>query len=178
VTSGLVILETYNGIWDIGIWPVIQHLFGVYGVLVLTLIALILNFAVLRWYQKHTKTDWLGITVVDDIVMKADKLQHTYRVSTGVHKLFIAIPAGFFWLAKKTIVGKWVPLLVLSLFTDGFVATAYYVNWKNKSMHCQLGKSEYTVLAMTTVISCLAWSLFTEWITLPAFQSLWHTITS
>lgn len=175
VTSGLFILEFYNSVWDIGIWPVIQGLFGVYGIIGLTLIALVLNFAVLRWYQKYCKTDWLGITIVEDIIHKAKHIQCLYNSSKGFRKILIAIPTMLLWVAQKCIIGKWVPILVLSLFTDGFVATAYFINWKNKTMNCRLGRDEYFVLGLTTIVSCVAWSIFTEWITLPAFKTLWQT---
>lgn len=175
VTGGLMLLSVYNNLWDIGIWPIIQGLYGLVGIMVLVLLALCSNFLVLRWYKKTCKTDWLGISVVDDIVQKAIHMQHKYSLSHGIHKFLISVPTAGLWVAQKLIVGKWVPILVLALFTDGFVATAYYMKWKYKDSNYIFGKSEYIILTLTSIVSCVAWSIFTEMITLPAFKSLWET---
>ena len=69
VAGGLALFETYNSLYDYGLWPIIQGWFGSSGALGLSVGALILNFIMLKWYQK-CKVDWLGITVTDDIVKK------------------------------------------------------------------------------------------------------------
>jgi hypothetical protein len=175
VTGGLMLLSIYNNLWDIGIWPVVQAIFHLWGIIALTILALISNFLVLRMYQKYCKTDWLGITVVDDIVHKADHINSKRINSKGVCKILLAILFVPLWLAKKLIVNKWIGIFILSLLTDGFLATAYYINRKGTSSH--FGKSEYIVLSITTVISCAAWSIFTELITLPAFKHLWQFVS-
>lgn len=177
VTSGLIILEIYNNVWDIGIWPIIQGIFGVYGVIGLTLSALILNFVVLRWYQTHCKTDWLGITVVDKIVLKAQQMQENKSTDIGFKKFWNTICLNVLLVLKKIIVGKWIPILVLIIFTDGFVVTAYYLNQKYGSVHHKLAKNDYIFLIVSTVVGCILWAFFTEWITLPAFRNIWQFVS-
>ena len=171
-----MLLAVYNNLWDIGIWPIIQAIFRFWGIVVLTLLALVSNFLVLRFYQKYCKTDWLGITVVNDIVQKSDHVQEKYFNTRGIiQKIFWGICLMPLQIAKKIIVNKWIAITMLSLLTDGFVATAYYINQKNGKINVTcFGKSEYFVLAVTTILSCVAWSIFTEFITLPSFQNLWH----
>lgn len=180
VTGGLMLLAVYNNLWDIGIWPVVQAIFRFWGIVVLTGLALISNFLVLRFYQKYCKTDWLGITVVDDIVCKANYVKKQYYTALGIRKIFLGMYLVPLFFAKKIIIGKWIPIVVLALLTDGFVATAYYINQKKEKdkpikPHC-FGRNEYIVLALTTIVSCVAWSVFTELITLPAFRNLWQTL--
>ena len=175
VTSGLVILEVYNSVFDIGVWPVIQGLFGVHGVVGLTLVAMIMNFGVLYWYQKTCKTDWLGISVVHDIVAKSQQVRAIKKEHKGFKKLYFWFYEQALHVAEKTIKGKWIPVLFLTLFVDSFMATAYYINLKHQTVNVKLTKEDYVVFFLSTIIGCVGWSLFTEWITLPAFQSLWQT---
>ncbi len=177
VAGGLVILETYNNIWDLGIWPIIQNAYGIYGVMLLTLMALICNLLVLRWYQKKSNVDWLGITIVDDILLKSKLIKEKYVQKSGVKKIILKIQVYFFNFMEKIIQRKWLPFLLLSLFIDSFIATAFYLHCKNKSVNVPMKKIDYFVFVLSTLISCFAWSIFTELIVLPSVKSLWGSIS-
>ena len=175
VAAGQAIFGIYNILFDLVLWPIIQEKFGFYGVVGLTLLATLLNFFVLLWYQKTCKKDWLGIDLVHDIVAKAEQVrtvEHTYH---GFKKIWFPIYKAILLLSARLIKGTWIPILYLSLFHDSFLATAYYVNWKHRSMNIKLAKDDYIVFLFSSFTSCIGWSVFTELITLPAFKSLWHT---
>ena len=176
VAGGLALFETYNNLYDIGLWPLIQGLFGGYGAVALTVLALILNFVMLKWYQR-CKTDWLGITVTDDIVERSRLTSATYKASHGWKKLWLALPTFGLWIATKAITIRIIPFLVLSTIQDSFVATAFYLHRKNGSVKVAMTKWDYIVFLVSTIFSCIAWTLFTEFLTLPAFKSVWHTFS-
>jgi len=174
VAGGLALFEIYNSLYDIVLWPIIQGYFGGKGALVLTVFALILNFIMLKWYQK-CQIDWLGITVTDEMIKKSEKARLAYSASEGVKKLKLAIPVYGFWIIEKAITIRIIPFLVLSVYQDSFVATAFYLHRKNGSVKVGLKNEDYIVFVLSTLFSCFVWTLFTEWITLPAFKSMWQT---
>lgn len=174
VAGGLALFEAYNNLFDIGLWPIIQGWFGGYGALGLTVTALILNFIMLKWYQK-CQTDWLGITVTDDVVKKSVEVRQTYFASNGLKKILFALPAFSLWVTEKVITVRLISFLVLSAFGDSFIATAFLLHRKNGHKNVVLEKGDYVVFFLSTIFSCLAWTLFTEWAILPAFRNVWQT---
>ena len=176
VAGGLAALSAFNNLVDFGIWPVVQGMFGAYGVVGLILMATVLNFLVLRLYQKTSNTDWLGITVVDDVVRKADEMQGVYHGSSRSRKAVYAFPYLGLMVAKKIIEGRWVPILVLTVFIDSFVATAFHLHSRNRGAHHVMRREDYVFFVVCTVVSCLAWTAFPQWITLPAFKNSWEPV--
>lgn len=173
VAGGLALFETYNNLFDIGLWPIIQAWFGGIGVLVLTVDALIFNFLMLKWYQKRN-VDWLGITVTDEIVKKSSAIMTEYVLSSGLKRLKLALPAFGLWIAKQAIIIPIIPFIVLSVCQDSFVATAFSLYRKNGSVSTALKREDYFIFVLSTVFGCLAWTLFSEWVTIPAFKNVWH----
>ena len=74
VAGGLALFETYNSLYDLGLWPIIQGWYPGSGAIAMTVGAFILNFIMLKWYQK-AKVDWLGIKVTDDIIKKSAEVR-------------------------------------------------------------------------------------------------------
>lgn len=175
VAGGLALFEAYNNLFDYGLWPIIQGWFGGYGALGLTLTALICNFAMLKWYRS-CKTDWLGVTVTDDIVIRADEMLFRYRQSVGRKKLMLALPTLALWIAERGIRVRLISFLILSVFGDSFIATAFLLHRKNGRANVALKGEDYVVFILSTIFSCVVWTLFTEWITLPAFKNMWQTV--
>lgn len=176
VTAGLALFEAYNALYDICLWPIVQGYFGGAGAIALTVTALILNFIMLKWYQK-CQVDWLGITVTDQIIKKSERVRMAYAVSEGPRRLKLALPRYFFLIAEKAITIRIIPFLVLSVYQDSFVATAFFLHRKNGSVKTGLKGEDYVVFILSTLFSCVVWTLFTEWITLPAFKNVWQTFT-
>lgn len=175
VAGGLALFEAYNNLFDVVLWPVIQGWFGGYGALGLTVTALILNFIMLKWYQR-CKVDWLGITVTDDILKKGFLVGFSYEFSYGWEKLRLAPLVGIYWLVEKAITVRLIPFLVLSVFGDSFIATAFLLHQKNGHKDVALEREDYVVFILSTIFSCLVWTLFTEWAILPAFRNMWQTL--
>lgn len=174
VAGGLTVYELYNSLFDIGLWPIIQGWFGAYGALGLTVTALICNFIILKWYQK-CQVDWLGITVVDDILEKIIKTKVKWQKGSILKKILFALPVLILWFAEKAITVRIIPFLALSAIDDSFVATAFYLHRKNGTVKTAMTKWDYGVFIVSTVFGCVVWSLFTEWVTLPAFRNVWQT---
>jgi hypothetical protein len=175
VAGGLALFEAYNNLFDIGLWPAIQGWFGGYGALGLTVMALILNFIMLKWYQR-CKVDWLGITVTDEVLKKGFALRMAYGLSSGKEKLKLAPQVGIYWIIEKAITVRLIPFLVLSIFGDSFIATAFLLHRKNGHKDVALEREDYVVFLLSTIFSCLVWTLFTEWAILPAFKNMWQTL--
>jgi hypothetical protein len=176
VAGGLALLGTYNNLYDYGLWPIVQNMFGSRGVVGLTIGAIILNFVMLKWYQK-SKIDWLGITVTDEIVQKSFEVWCKYEASVGLKKLFIALPTLILWIMEKAITIRFVSFLILSIFQDSFVATAFFLHRKNGKVNVVLKKEDYAVFIISTIIGCSAWTLFSAVITIPAFKNVWQIFT-
>ncbi len=174
VAGGLALFETYNSLYDYGLWPIIQGWFGSSGALGLSVGALILNFIMLKWYQK-CKVDWLGITVTDDIVKKSVDVRQAYKMGNGLKKLKLALPTLILWIVEKAITVPLIPFLVLSAIQDSFVATAFYLHRKNGSVSVALKKVDYVVFILSTIFSCFVYTLFNEWVIIPAFKHMWQT---
>lgn len=174
VAGGIAILESVNALYDLGLWPLIQGLYGGLGAAALIIGVFIMNFVMLKCYQK-SKTDWLGIAVVDDVLKKSVEIKQNYIVSKGWKKLWLALPALISCITEKVVTIRLIPFLVLSVIQDSFVATAFHLQRKNGKVNVVLERDDYVVFILSTVFSCFVWTFFTEYITIPAFTNVWHT---
>lgn len=176
VAGGLALFETYNNLYDFALWPIVQNKFGSLGVVGLTIGAVIFNFVMLKWYQK-SKVDWLGITVTDAVVKKSVDVRCKYLTSDGLKKLLLALPTLILLIVEKAITIRFVSFLILSIFQDSFVATAFFLHRKNGKFDVVLKKEDYVVFIISTIIGCLAWTLFSAVVTIPAFKHVWQIFT-
>lgn len=174
VAGGLALFETWNGILDYGVWPLIQGFFGGFGALGMILLTFANNFITLKWYQK-CKIDWLGITVVDDVLIKVVETRRKCWSGSGLKKTLLALPAICLWLVEKAITVRLIPFLVLSAVQDSFIATAFYLHRKNGTVHVVLEKGDYVVFILSTIFSCLVYTLLNEFVIIPAFKNVWQT---
>lgn len=172
VAAGQALFGIYNILFDFGLWPIIQEKYGISGVVGLTILATIMNLCILFWYKKTCKTDWLGIDIVHEIVAKAEHARTAKKTLVGFARIWYPVYKAILLLSASLIKGKWAPLLYLALFHDSFLATAYYINWKHKTVNVELGKDGYIVFFVSTLVSCIGWSVFTALITLPAFRQI------
>jgi hypothetical protein len=174
--GGLMTLSIWNNIYDYGFWPLIQGMFGMYGIIGLIVLTFILNFGVLWFYRTHCNTDWLGFELSNDIVRKSQELQVTYRESTGRMRPVLAIGSGVLLVAERVLEGKWIPFILLSIFQDSFMAVAFHLHGKKYSDGKMMHKGDYLLFILSTLIGCGAWTVLTEFVTLPVFTHLWKKI--
>lgn len=174
VATGLALYETLNLGYDFLLWPVIQNKYEVAGVMWLTIGAMLINFILLKWYRKKG-IDWLGITIVDDIIFKSGVIHQAFKHADGIRRFFLAFPAFAMWVAEKAIRNKVVSFLVLSTVTDSFVATAFYMHQKNGQKDVVFKKEDYFFFALSTVFNCFGWTIFNWLVMIPAVKNVWQT---
>jgi len=174
VAGGLAIFESWNYVFDYGLWPIVQGCFGGIGALVMIILAFINNFILLKWYRK-CQVDWLGITVTDSVIKKSIEIRKSFDVSHGLKKLILALPTLVLFIAEKAITIRLIPFLVLSALQDSFVATAFYLHQENGNAKVELKAKDYFVFVLSTIYSCLIYTLFSEWVIIPAFKNVWQT---
>ncbi len=175
VAGGFTAFESWNAFLDLGVWPIVQGLFGIFGALGMIILTSIGNFIILKLYQK-SKEDWLGITIIDDVVKKGLEVRRVYKTNSGSKKLLYVMPAFGFWVVEKIISVRLIPFIILSIY-DSFVATAYYLQRENGTVKVVLKKKDYLVFILSTILSCEVWALAIEWLTLPAFKNVWGIFT-
>jgi hypothetical protein len=121
VISGWGLYEGYNFLFDFVFWPILQGYFGVVGIGILIILALVNNFLILLWYQKQ-KTDWFGVNVLEDIKSKGHFWVNNSNNNSKIKKVSLFIPKLFFkffiWLLNKNDVFAFV---TLSVWQDSFL---------------------------------------------------------
>lgn len=159
VMSGWGIYEAYNFAFDFLIWPIIQGFYGVIGIIILILIALINNLIILMWYQKK-KVDWFGVTDFEKFKIKGHLWVNKLDDSPNkIKKISLFIPAKILqfliWLLNKNDIFAFV---TLSMWQDSFITTIFLRHGKFD----KLDKRDYIVFVSSTILSCLAWSVLVE----------------
>ena len=169
VMSGWGIYEAYAFAFDFILWPILQSFYGIAGVILLIFLALIANFLVLLWYQKH-KVDWFGVNVLEDIKEKG----HIWVREVDNHKnifkkISLYIPARLLqfmiWILNKNDIFAFV---TLSIWQDSFITTIFLRHGK----FTKLDKRDYIIFVSSTIFSCLIWSVLMQ-IIITAVKAVW-----
>jgi hypothetical protein len=168
VVSGWGLYEIWCFLFDFILWPILQGLYGFVGVVFLILMALILNFLVLIWYEKN-KVDWFGVNVLEGVKAKGHIwVNKIGRSKNIIKKVSLYIPAKILqfmiWLLKTNDIFAFV---TLSVWQDSFITTIFLRHGK----FGKLDKRDYTVFILT-ILSCLAWSVLMQFI-IAAIRSVW-----
>lgn len=159
VMSGWGMYEAWNFTFDFLIWPLLQAFYGFVGLVILILVALILNFIVLLWYQKK-KVDWFGVNEVEDLKVKGHLWVHEVSNHQNLLKRFsLYIPAKMLqfmiWLLNKNDIFAFV---TLSVWQDSFITTIFLRHGRFD----KLDKRDYLIFIASTIFSCLAWSVLMQ----------------
>lgn len=159
VMSGWGIYEAYNFLFDFLLWPVLQAFYGVFGVLLLIILALINNFIILLWYE-NKKVDWFGVDVLENVKAKGHIWVNKIGKSKNiVKKISLYIPAKILQLIilllKKNDIFAFV---TLSVWQDSFITTIFLRHGNfNK-----LNRRDYIIFVSSTILSCLVWSVLMQ----------------
>ena len=159
VMSGWGIYEAWNFLFDFILWPILQALYGLIGVIFLILMVLFLNFMVLLWYQKK-KVDWFGVNVLEDVKAKGHIWVNKIGASSNtVKKISLYIPAKILqlmiWLLNKNDIFAFV---TLSIWQDSFITTIFLRHGK----FTKLESRDYIIFISSTILSCLVWSVLMQ----------------
>jgi hypothetical protein len=159
VMSGWGMYEAWNFTFDFLVWPLLQAFYGFVGLVILILVALILNFIVLLWYQKK-KVDWFGVNEVEDLKTKGHLWVHEVSNHQNLLKRFsLYIPAKLLqlmiWLLNKNDIFAFV---TLSVWQDSFITTIFLRHGRFD----KLDRRDYTIFVASTIFSCLAWSVLMQ----------------
>ncbi|MEI8339240.1 MAG: hypothetical protein WCF94_01090 [bacterium] len=159
VMSGWGLYEAYNFAFDYIIWPILQAFYGVWGMIILIIMALTMNFFVLIWYHKK-KVDWFGVNEIEDLKVKGHMWVHEVSNHKNLIKRFsLYIPAKLLqlmiWLLNKNDIFAFV---TLSVWQDSFITTIFL---RHGSFE-KLDKRDYTIFIASTIFSCLAWGVLMQ----------------
>lgn len=159
VMSGWGIYEAYNFSVDYVLWPVLQSLYGLYGILILIVMALINNFIILLWYHRK-KVDWLGVSEVENLKAKGHLWVHQVSNHENLVRRFsLYLPAKFLqfmiWILNKNDIFAFV---TLSVWQDSFITTIFL---RHGSFE-KLDKRDYFIFIFSTIFGCLGWSLLMQ----------------
>ncbi len=157
--SGWGIYEAYNFSVDYVLWPVLQSLYGLYGILILIVMALINNFIILLWYHRK-KVDWLGVSEVENLKAKGHLWVHQVSNHENLVRRFsLYLPAKFLqfmiWILNKNDIFAFV---TLSVWQDSFITTIFL---RHGSFE-KLDKRDYFIFIFSTIFGCLGWSLLMQ----------------
>jgi hypothetical protein len=155
VVSGWVIYEAYNSAFDFLLWPMIQNLYGLWGIISLTVFALLNNLVLLLWYHKN-RVDWLGVKAVEDMKEAGHVWAHKVGDSqNSIKKISLFLPAKILhfiiWLFHENDIFAFV---TLSTWQDSFITTIFLRHGKFD----RLNKRDYMIFVLSTILSCLVWS--------------------
>lgn len=167
--SGWGLYEVWNFSFDFLLWPILQALYGLIGVIFLILVVLIMNFIVLLWYQKH-KVDWFGVNVLEDLKARGHLWVHEVDNHKSIlKKVSLYIPAKILqfmiWLLNKNDIFAFVSL---SLWQDSFITTIFLRHGNFE----KLNKKDYTVFVSSTILSCLGWAVLMQ-VVIVAVKAIW-----
>jgi hypothetical protein len=169
VMSGWGIYEAWGFFFDFILWPILQAFYGFLGIILLILMALILNFIVLLWYQRH-KVDWFGVNVLEDIKTKGHLWVHKVdNHESVIKKVSLYIPAKILqfmiWLLNKNDIFAFV---TLSLWQDSFITTIFLRHGRFD----KLDKRDYIIFISSTILSCIGWAILMQVIIIAA-KAIW-----
>ena len=155
IVVGWGLYELLNVAYDYVVWPLVQNHYGVIGAILMSIGAFIINFMILKWYQKKG-VNWLGTDILEEIKEKGNGwAERLCNHRMWFVKMVLYVPARFFqfvvWLLNKNDI---LAFLFLSGWKDSFVTTAFLRHGR----FGKLEKRDYTVFVMSTAISCLLWS--------------------
>jgi hypothetical protein len=150
-------LYNFSGwIYDYLFWGAMLVWFGnLWGSVWCSLGALVINFFLLRWYQKNEK-DWLGVNILEEIKAKghewAERLcnHHRWYVKYSIY-LFAKLFQGIIWCLNKNDVFAF---LFLSIWKDSFITTAFLRHGK----FGELNRRDYAIFLGSTILSTICWS--------------------
>ncbi len=173
VMGGHVLYEICGFGFDWILWPLIQAKGGWLGLILLTIGAFTINLIVLWSYQKMKK-DWLGVSVLENMKVKADEMRWRNNKFGGwyqpFHYLIIAVFKVLMWLMRYDMV----TFIVLSCYHDSFVATAFL----RKGRFGPLTKRDLVIFTTSTLFSCAFWALVTGLYILPSITKVWQIFTN
>lgn len=172
VMSGWGIYEAYNFLFDFILWPLLQAFYGIWGVILLIILALINNFLILLWYQSK-KIDWFGVRVLEDIKEKGHVWVNKIGKSKNIVKKYsLYIPVKvlqlMIWLLNKNDIFAFV---TLSVWQDSFITTIFLRHGK----FTKLDRRDYFIFVFSTILSCLAWSVLMQ-IIITAVKAIWSLV--
>ena len=150
--------EVFGFFYDFPFWLWMQHRFGEFtGSVYASLIALVINFVILVWYQSNG-TDWLGVNVLEQLKREGEeKADNLYNGKGLFLKVVLFIPAMVFklviWSLNKT---ELVTFFTLSIFTDSFLTTVFM----RRGRFGKLDRRDMKIFLLSTLISCASWSVF------------------
>ncbi|MFA7252692.1 MAG: hypothetical protein WC027_02440 [Candidatus Paceibacterota bacterium] len=157
VTGGWGLYEFLGWFYDYPFWGfMVIWLGNLWGSVICSVGALIINFFVLRWYQR-TEKDWLGVNILEEIKEKghgwAEKLCHhpKWYVKWSVW-LFAK---GFQILIRCLNKNDVLAFIFLSVWKDSFVTTAFLRHGR----FSKLETKDYIILVASTIVSVVCWSL-------------------
>jgi len=129
---------------------------NLWGSLICSVGALVINLCVLIWYQKKG-IDWLGVTILEEVKERGHQwAANLYRHDKwyekwATHSFAKAFQILLSLLNKNDILA----FLVLSIWQDSFITTAFL-------RHGRFGKLEtrdYLILITSTIVSVVTWSI-------------------
>ena len=172
VIRGWTLYELWNGFFDYVVWPITQARYGDTAILPLSVLALINNLLILRWYLKKGN-DWMGFNLLEDFRHKSDELfqklttHKNWFAKIGYYVRIMFLKA-MIWLVKLS---DATAFLILSICKDSCVTTAYLRHGR----FGQMERRDYKIFLASTVIGCLAWGLGVKIILLVigAIKSYW-----
>lgn len=148
-----------------------------YGFLTMTVVAGLLNSVYLLIYQR-TGIDWLGINAVKKAALVAGERDHIQRLwdmrcrwfwLRWLYLTVVALPL----LAAQILLwginrGPIITFIVLSIFQDSFVATAYFRHGKEGP----LDRRDWNIFFASLIVSNLWWTL--RWgVVIELFRLVW-----
>ncbi len=156
------LIELSNFFYDFPFWAWMQSHFGVVlGSTYASLGALVMNLGLIIWYQS-TGEDWLGVNLLEQLKKEGEDWMDRLCDQRGLFlkvALFIPVylPAKIFklvvWSLNKT---ELTTFLVFTIFTDSFYTTIFMRHGR----FGRLDKRDMGIFLLSTVISCVTWSMF------------------
>ncbi len=157
VTGGWGLYEFLGWFYDYLFWgSMVIWLGNLWGSVICSVGALIINFLVLQWYQRTGK-DWLGVNILEEIKVKghgwAEKLCNhpKWYVKWSVY-LFAKTFQFLIWCLNKNDV---LAFFFLSVWKDSFVTTAFLRHGR----FGELERRDYIILVASTLVSVVCWSI-------------------
>jgi hypothetical protein len=157
VVGGWSLYQSFGWIYDYLFWGFMVLCLGeLWGSVICSVGAFVINFFLLRWYQKRGN-DWLGVNILENIKDRghvlAEKLCNHQKwyvkwTSYPLAKLFQLI----LWCLKRN---DFLAFLILSIWQDSFVTT----NFLRHGRFGELEKKDYFILIASTIVSVISWSI-------------------
>ncbi|MFH1182683.1 MAG: hypothetical protein V1690_00270 [Candidatus Moraniibacteriota bacterium] len=165
--TGLTLYLYYSWIIDDPVWWYIIYWFGyIYGNLIMSAFALPLNLFFLWYFTRKHGYDWVGIFFIDRLRKKIngssvaclwEGMSNWWTKITLLFLVGFLMPLKFPVMMMAALLGKGdkAAFLGLSIFGDSFITTAYLRHGNYEPLQ----KRDYKIFLLSTLISCIYWSI-------------------